>query len=113
MNVEYIQNKIEEIFGSQIKFNKEMKNSFSLLKEGQIENLIEWCEKVKNEEIPAHRGIRDGESFFLTFKKFGNKARSIVIKIKNGEYIEFHLGNHDYYDNIREEYGLKQNSYRY
>lgn len=37
-----------------------------------------------------------------------NKYRILFVKIKNSIYIEFHLGDHDYYDKIRKNLNIKQ-----
>lgn len=36
--------------------------------------------------------------------------RILLVKVKNSFYIEFHLGNHKYYDRVRKELFLKKNS---
>ncbi|MDD9953682.1 MAG: hypothetical protein OXR66_05070 [Candidatus Woesearchaeota archaeon] len=48
----------------------------------------------------------------LTFRypfRIGNtEYRSLLVKVKNKMYIEFHLGNHAYYDTIRKQLRLKE-----
>jgi hypothetical protein len=44
----------------------------------------------------------------LTIK--GNAYRVLLVKVKNGFYIEFHLGDHDYYDKIRTDLKIKKTS---
>lgn len=40
-----------------------------------------------------------------------NEYRILLVKVKNSIYIEFHLGNHKYYDRIRKDLSLKKSSY--
>lgn len=46
-------------------------------------------------------------------KKIGSSNRCIVIKIKNREFKEIHLGNHAYYDKLRKILGLKEDNTQY
>jgi len=48
---------------------------------------------------------------YIFFKKIGNNIRTILIKIKNKDFIEIHLADHKYYDDKRKELGFKKDSY--
>jgi hypothetical protein len=54
-------------------------------------------------------------SELLTFRhqfSIGNtEYRILFVKVKNSIYIEFHLGDHKYYDNVRKELDLKRSGY--
>ena len=40
-----------------------------------------------------------------------NSYRILFVKVKNSIFIEFHLGNHKYYDKVRKNLELKKSSY--
>lgn len=113
MEVNQLIREVKSILGEQVEFNKDMSKILPNMKSGQIDSLIEWCYKVKEGKIRGERGKKDGEIYFLTFKKIGDNTRSIIVKLKNSDFIEFHLGNHNYYDSVREDFGIKKNTYRY
>ncbi|MEK6816595.1 MAG: hypothetical protein AABY09_03205 [Nanoarchaeota archaeon] len=54
-------------------------------------------------------------SELLTFRypfSIGNADyRIIFVKVKNSIYIEFHLGDHKYYDKVRKDLDLKRSNY--
>ena len=54
-------------------------------------------------------------SELLTFRypfSIGNtEYRILFVKVKNSIYIEFHLGDHKYYDKVRKDLDLKKSSY--
>jgi hypothetical protein len=37
--------------------------------------------------------------------------RILFVKVKNSLYIEFHVGDHKYYDKVRKDLSLKKSSY--
>ncbi len=41
----------------------------------------------------------------------GAAYRILLVKVKNSIYIEFHLGDHKYYDKVRKDIGLKKGNY--
>jgi hypothetical protein len=51
----------------------------------------------------------------LTFRypfSIGNtEYRILFVKVKNSIYVEFHLGDHKYYDKVRKDLSLKKTSY--
>src|SRR3989338_308640 len=102
MNAEELKQRLKEIFGNNIVFNREFDHLAQIIK--NPENFLEWCVKVKNNEIrqiPAPR-LKEGIIFI---KKFGSFGRCIIIKIVNGEVKEVHLGDHQYYDKLRKILG--------
>ncbi|MFH0876261.1 MAG: hypothetical protein V1859_10070 [archaeon] len=51
----------------------------------------------------------------LTFRHAFNldniEYRILFVKVKNSIYIEFHLGDHKYYDKVRKSLGLTKRNY--
>lgn len=111
MDAEQLKNKIRELLGQNISFNKEFDTCAENIKNIE-DNLIEWCARLKKGDIefkPSPK--RDDCIVFI--KKIGSSNRCIIIKIKNGVFVEFHLGDHAYYDKLRKELGLKSDSKYY
>ncbi len=108
MNVEELKQQLKVLFGEQIVFNKEFNVYATTIKNLDV-NLIDWCRKVKDEEIKAEPSptIR---KILVFIKKIGSSNRCIVLKIKNGIFTEIHLGDHDYYGRLRKVLGLKKDS---
>ncbi len=55
--------------------------------------------------------INDLLTFRYPFSINNNEYRILFVKVKNSIYIEFHLGDHKYYDKVRKELDLKKGSY--
>ncbi len=112
MNAEELKHKLKILFGEQVRFSIDFDSYAEELKNVE-EDFITWCAAVKEKKldpIPAKRKYR----VHLVFvKKIGSSNRCIVIKIKGGEFIEVHLGDHDYYNQIMKELGLKKSSKSY
>lgn len=108
MNVEEIKHELKKIFGEQIHFNKEFDDYAKTIKNIEV-NLVEWCQAVKDE---AYNPIPTKRSDIIIFiKKIGSSNRCIVLKIMNGKFKELHLGDHDYYDRLRQQLGIKRGSH--
>lgn len=45
------------------------------------------------------------------FNIANTEYRVLFVKVKNAYYIEFHLGDHKYYDKVRKDMDLKKTSY--
>lgn len=108
MNVEELKQQLRELFGEQIVFNKEFDTYATTIKNLDV-NLIDWCKKVRDEDIKAQPSPKVRE-ILIFIKKIGSSNRCIVLKIKNGVFTEIHLGDHDYYDRLRKILGLKKDS---
>ncbi|MDP7141200.1 MAG: hypothetical protein QGH19_03295 [Candidatus Woesearchaeota archaeon] len=111
MNAEELRLKIKQIFGEQIEFNKDF-DRHSLNLGNQVDNLLEWCNIInegKVKPIPAPK-FKEGITFI---KKIGSTNRCIVIKLRNKEFKEIHLGDHTYYDRLRKVLGLKKDNKYY
>lgn len=106
MNAEELKQKIREIFGLQVRFNKEFDAYAGSIKNID-DNLISWCVSIKEGRIqPITKSILGNSIVFI--KKIGSSNRCIIIKIKMGEFREVHLGDHDYYDELTARLGLKK-----
>lgn len=111
MNAEELRNKIKDIFGEQVLFNKEFDVYAQTIK--NIDHaLISWCEEIRDQKIPAIFNSLLGEKIVF-IKKLGSSDRCIIVKIKNDGVKEVHLGDHKYYDFLRKKLGLKENSRMY
>src|SRR3989338_5490092 len=112
MNVEEFKRNLQNIFGEQIRFSVDF-DSYTEEIKNIDDDFIGWCLQLKEKKIdpiPAKRKYRDHLVFV---KKIGSSNRCIVIKIKNGEFKEVHLGDHDYYNQVMKELGLKKRSKTY
>ncbi len=111
MNAEELKAKLREIFGEQIVFNPKFDDYVPLIK-NLDPNLIDWCHLIKEEKIRAIPTSKVLDTV-VYIKKIGSSSRCIIIKIKNGIFSEIHLGDHNYYNKIRRNLGLKKGSYDY
>lgn len=111
MHVEELKQELKALLGEQIIFNKEFDFYAKEIKNLSI-NLLDWCQKIIEKEVkPASaKKLVDGLVFI---KKIGGSNRCFIIKIKNGEFREIHLADHDYYNKKMKELGLKKSSQTY
>lgn len=105
---------IKEIFNNcEILFNNDFDSNFSELKPTMQSDFIQWCAEVVKGNIPhtpiTHKKYRD---WVLFIDKLADK-RVLVVKIKNKEFIEVHLGSHYYYDEQRKRFGIKKGNKYY
>lgn len=103
MNVEELKRKIVELLGN-VTFNHEFNKNATKL-QSQADNLLDWCELVAKKEIQA-KPSKKYKNIILFIRKLGSTNRCIVIKVKNGKFVEFHLGDHEYYDKLKKMIGL-------
>ena len=110
--MERVKQKLIEIFGNEIKFNKDFESNINNLKEGMKQDLIEWCSNCKNGivlgSVPPKKNFKD---LYVFFRKIGNNIRVVLIKKQNSNFIEIILSNHLDYDNKRKQLGYKKSSY--
>ena len=110
MNAEELKNRLRELFGEQVIFNKEFDCYVENIKNN--ETLLEWCNLVKDRKIkPISKSVLKEKIVFI--KKRGGSTRCIIVKIINGEVKEIHLADHDYYDKLTKELGIKDSSKTY
>ena len=89
----------------------------NILTDIKAEKIYAWIENVVRNEIRPIVVVSDKMykewtvSELLTFRypfSIGNtEYRILFVKVKNSIYIEFHLGDHKYYDKVRKELNLK------
>jgi hypothetical protein len=101
--------KISEIFGLNIRINKNFDEFYDKLKDGMKDDLLLWCYNCKNGNASVSSKKKTGLLVF--FRKLCNNIRAIVIKEKNGNFIEFNLFSHKEYDDKRVKLGYKKTSY--
>jgi len=109
MNAEEIKKQLQEIFGKQLIFNKDFDIYAKELKENMQENLVEWCRQLKDREIRPLQS-KTKKEVFVFVKRIGSTNRCIVLKIVNDDFKEIHLADHDYYNHIMKNLGLKKSS---
>ena len=111
VNAEELKHKIKKILGEDLTFNKDFESYAGLIKNLEP-NLLEWCYRLKNKEVKFEPSPSTPDCI-LFIKKLGSSNRCIVVKIVNGEFKEFHLSDHKYYDSLRKKFGIKKDSYVY
>ena len=124
VNPEDFKNKIELLISQDYKvefLGKNFDQIVSLLTDTKSEKIYKWVEDVvKNSIQPILVGSKNPYkewkvSELLTFRypfSIGNtEYRIMFVKVKNSIYIEFHLGDHKYYDKVRKDLDLKKSSY--
>ena len=86
------------------------------LSNSRAQRIYEWVAEVKRKEVQpiligskkiykqyqAHELL----TFRYPFTIGNNEYRILFVKVKNIYYVEFHLGNHKYYDKVRKELDL-------
>ena len=92
----------------------------ALLTDQKAEKIYSWIEEVANKKIqPIFVGskkkykewtINQLLTFRFPFVINNNEYRILFVKVKNSIYLEFHLGDHKYYDKIRTDLDLKKSS---
>ena len=111
MNADELKLKLKELFGNQVEFNRDFDNYANELG-SQEQNLLGWCRILAEggiKPIPSPK-LKDS---ILFIKKIGSTNRCIVIKLRNKELKEVHLGDHKYYDKLRKILGIKKDSKYY
>ena len=88
----------------------------NLLTESKSDKIYQWIKEVTEKKIQpiiigSKKQYKEWEiSQLLTFRypfTIGNiKYRILFVKVKNSIYIEFHLGDHKYYDKVRKDLDL-------
>lgn len=99
---------------------KNFEKIINIISEVQEEKIFNWLKRVKNKEekeLLIHLNLKYKNwklSELLTFRyafSINNiEYRILVVKVKNENFIEFHLGNHKYYDKKTGELFLKKST---
>ncbi|MBT3463952.1 hypothetical protein HOD20_03590 [archaeon] len=112
MNAEKTKQKLIEIFGDQIKFNKEFDKIFENLKKNMQSEFILWCTRCyENKELGSVPPKKEFRHLYVFFRKIGSGIRVVLIKEQNSHFISLILNNHKAYDDERIKLGYKKSSY--
>jgi hypothetical protein len=79
---------------------------YSWVMEKRIQPILVGSEK-KYKEWPISELLTFRHQFSIGTTEY----RILFVKVKNSIYIEFHLGDHKYYDKVRKDLELKKSSY--
>ena len=92
----------------------------NLLTDVKAQKILDWVNKVMQRKIQPivigskkqYKEWRVNEllTFRYPFKIENTEYRILLVKVKNAIYIEFHVGDHKYYDKVRKELDLKKSS---
>ncbi len=93
----------------------------SKLSDSQSQDIYEWVQKIVDKSIvplskaskKAYKAweIKDLLSFRKELTVDNQVYRILFVKVKNACYIEFHLGDHKYYDRLRKQLDLTKKNY--
>ncbi|MEK6857876.1 MAG: hypothetical protein AABX39_04785 [Nanoarchaeota archaeon] len=112
MDDKEVRQQLIKVFGEQIKFNKNFDEHVKKLKEGMIEEFLEWCLRCKeNKELGSVPPKKEFREFYVFFRKIASNVRVALIKKQNSNFIEIILDNHECYDDTRMKFGYKRSSY--
>lgn len=124
VNPEEFKRKIEEIISQNYRIEflgNLLEDVVNLLTDTKAEKIYQWISEVANKKIqPISIGSKKPYKEWtinelLVFRYPLNinniEYRILLVKVKNSIYIEFHLGDHKYYDKIRKDMNLKKSSY--
>jgi len=123
VNAEEFKQKIRELIAQEYKIEflgDTFDEILSQLTETKAEKIYQWIQEVVQKNIqPIFVGSKKpykewAISQLLTFRYpftiGNNEYRILLVKVKNSIYIEFHLGDHKYYDKVRKELELMKKS---
>ena len=89
-----------------------------LLTENKVEKIYSWIKGVLARDVQPilvgstkpYKGWRVNEllTFRYPFSIENTEYRILFVKVKNSIYVEFHLGDHKYYDKVRKDLNLKE-----
>ena len=123
VDAEKFKKKIEEIISQDYKVEFLGKNFYqviNLLSDTKTDKIYKWIEEVIKKKIqPILVGskkqykewtINQLLTFRYPFSLGQTEYRILFVKVKNSIYIEFHLGDHKYYDKVRKDLTLKKSN---
>ncbi len=124
VNPDEFKKKIETFISQNYKvefLGKNFDQIVNLLTENKTEKIYQWMKDIVNRKIqPISIGSKKPykewtASELLTFRYpfsiENTEYRILFVKVKNSVYIEFHLGDHKYYDKVRKDLDLKKSNY--
>jgi len=119
VNPEEFKKKIESVLSQSYKvefLGKNFDQIVALLTETKAEKMYKWISEVVDRKIEpivvgSKKQYKDwAVSELLTFRYpfsiDNTEYRILFVKVKNSIYIEFHLGDHKYYDKVRKNLEL-------
>ncbi len=103
-------------------YGDDFEKTVEKISETKSEKIYAWVKQVVEDNIaPIMKNIKNKKykgiplNQLLSFRKeiriIGNEHRIMIIKIKSSNFIEFHLGQHKYYDKLRKDLGLTKKDY--
>ena len=124
VNPEEFKNKIKVILSQDYKIEflgQNFEQIVNRLTDTKAEKIYEWIKAIMDKQIRpilvgSKEKYKDWEiNQLLTFRYPFNvdavEYRILLVKVKNSFYIEFHLGDHKYYDKVRKDLDLKRSGY--
>lgn len=112
MKGEEARRKLHEIFGKQIKFNKDFDKYAGQLKEGMMLDFLYWCGNAKEgKELGSVPRKKEYKNLYVFFRKIASDVRAMLIKERNHDFIKIILSDHKHYDDTRLKLGYKRSSY--
>jgi len=124
VNPDEFRNRIEISISQDYKvefLGKNFDQIVGLLTETKADKIYQWVKDILERKIqPISVGskksyknwtISELLAFRYPFSIENNEHRILFVKVKNYVYIEFHLGDHKYYDKVRKDLDLKKSNY--
>lgn len=124
VNPDEFRKRIEELISQDYKvefLGKNFEQIVNLLTEVKAEKMYGWVKEIIDRKIqPISIGskkpykewtINELLTFRYPFSIENTEYRILFVKVKNSVYIEFHLGDHKYYDKVRKDLDLKKINY--
>lgn len=124
VDADHFKYKLKELLlqNYQIEFlGKNFDQIVALLSETKAERIYQWVSDIVSTKIqPITIGSKNSYKewsinqllvFRYPFNINNVEYRILLVKVKNAVYIEFHLGDHKYYDKVRKDLNLKHTSY--
>ncbi|MBI2136218.1 hypothetical protein HYU06_04045 [Candidatus Woesearchaeota archaeon] len=100
---------------------KNFEQVVNLMTASKADDIYKWLAEVVSKDIqPIMIGSKKPYKewtinqllvFRYPFIIHNIEYRILFVKVKNSIYIEFHLGDHKYYDKVRKDLDLKKTSY--
>lgn len=100
---------------------KELDLIVEKLSEIQAEKIYQWLTEVQEKAVQpilvgSKKSYKEWNLNQLLVFRYplnidNHEYRILLVKVKNSWYIEFHLGDHKYYDRVRKDLDLKRSGY--
>ncbi len=124
VNPDEFKKKVEQTISQEYKvefLGNDFEKTVQMLTEVKAEKIYQWIMEVVGKKIqPIFIGsqksykewsVNELLTFRYQFSIENTEYRILLVKVKNSIYIEFHLGDHKYYDKVRKNLYLKKSSY--